>query len=101
METTMLRSVLHSMIAVGLTSGSITAQQPAKAVVASRVDSLADAYLSATHTPAISVAVLRGSDTLVMKGYGNASVEQHRAATASTVYRIGSITKQFTAAAVM
>ena len=51
--------------------------------------------------PPISVAVLRGCDTLVMKGYGDASVEAHRAATASTVYRIGSITKQFTSAAIM
>ncbi|HEY2162538.1 MAG TPA: serine hydrolase domain-containing protein, partial [Gemmatimonadaceae bacterium] len=70
-------------------------------VVTTRVDSLAAEFLARTHTPAISVAVLRGSDTLVMKGYGDASVELHRPATASTVYRVGSITKQFTAAAIM
>ena len=49
----------------------------------------------------MSVAVVRGRDTIVMKGYGLADVENDVAATAQSVYRIGSITKQFTAAAVM
>jgi len=97
----MLRRILHSVIAVCVATGVATAQQPSKSVLVSRVDSLGDAFRAATHTPAISIAVLRGSDTLVMKGYGDASIEAHRAATASTVYRIGSITKQFTAAAIM
>jgi CubicO group peptidase (beta-lactamase class C family) len=97
----MLRRLGYSVIAVGLAGGLAAAQQPAKSVVVSRVDSLAAAFLSDTHTPAISIAILRGSDTLVMKGYGDASVELHRPASASTVYRIGSITKQFTAAAIM
>jgi CubicO group peptidase (beta-lactamase class C family) len=49
----------------------------------------------------MSVAVVRGRDTVVMKGYGFADVENEVPATAQTVYRIGSITKQFTAAAVL
>ena len=50
----------------------------------------------------MSVAVVRGSrDTLVFRGYGYANVEHDVPATAQTVYRIGSLTKQFTAAAVM
>lgn len=79
----------------------VSAQQPSRAALLSRIDSLATGFLSATHTPAVSVAVLRGADTLVMKGYGDASIGARRAATASTVYRIGSITKQFTSAAIM
>ena len=49
----------------------------------------------------MSVAVVRGRDTIVMKGYGFADVENDVAATAQSVYRIGSITKQFTSAAMM
>ena len=49
----------------------------------------------------MSVAVVRGKDTVVMKGYGLADVENDVSATAQTVYRIGSITKQLTSAAVM
>lgn len=97
----MLRFLRYSAIAVGLAAATAGAQQPSKDEIAKRVDSLAADYLARTHTPAISVAVLRGSDTLVMKGYGDASVEHHRPATASTVYRIGSITKQFTSSEIM
>jgi len=97
----MLRRLVYSVISLAFASGLANAQQPSKDVVATRVDSLAAAFLANTHTPAISVAVLRGSDTVVMKGYGDASVELHRPATAATVYRIGSITKQFTSAEIM
>ncbi len=97
----MPRRLVYSMISLTLASGLANAQQPSKGVVATRVDSLAAAFLADSHTPAISIAVLRGSDTLVMKGYGDASVELHRPATASTVYRIGSITKQFTSSEIM
>jgi CubicO group peptidase (beta-lactamase class C family) len=95
------RSVAGASLAVLLSSLAVPAQQPSRAAIAGRVDSLSNAFIVATHTPAVSVAVLRGSDTLVMKGYGDASIEAHRAATASTVYRIGSITKQFTSATIM
>ena len=49
----------------------------------------------------MSVVVLRGDRTLVEKGYGVADRERGTRATPRTVYQIGSITKQFTAAAVM
>jgi D-alanyl-D-alanine carboxypeptidase len=44
---------------------------------------------------------VRDRDTLVMAGWGKADLENDVPATAHTVYRIGSITKQFTASAVM
>jgi D-alanyl-D-alanine carboxypeptidase len=46
-------------------------------------------------------ALVRGRDTLVHKAYGKADLENDVAATPAHVYRIGSITKQFTAAGVM
>lgn len=49
----------------------------------------------------VSVAVARGDRILLEKGYGLADRETGQAATAGTVYEIGSITKQFTAAAVL
>jgi D-alanyl-D-alanine carboxypeptidase len=96
-----MRIVLASSLALTLSAVSVQAQDAPHGVLVSRIDSLANAFIKNTHTPAVSVAVLRGSDTIVMKGYGEASVEAHRAATASTVYRIGSITKQFTSAEIM
>src|SRR5690349_15125846 len=71
------------------------------AALVARIDSLVKDYMALKKAPAISVAVVRGNDTLVMKGYGLANREANRSATASTVYRVGSITKQFTAAGIM
>lgn len=96
-----LRALVTLSLTLCFAALAARGQQPSRADIIGRVDSLAGAFIADTHTPAVSVAVLRGSDTLVMKGYGDASISAHRAATAATIYRIGSITKQFTAAAIM
>jgi CubicO group peptidase (beta-lactamase class C family) len=70
-------------------------------VVMHAADSIVDAILKRGRVAAVSVAVLRGRDTLVMKGYGMADLENDVPATPATVYRIGSVTKQFTSVAVM
>jgi len=77
------------------------AQESDDAAIIARIDSLAKDYMALKKAPALSIAVVRGRDTLVMKGYGLAGREANRAAAASTIYRIGSITKQFTAAGIM
>jgi CubicO group peptidase (beta-lactamase class C family) len=65
------------------------------------VDSLANAVIKQGPVAGLSIAVLRGRDTVVMKGYGFADIEHDVPATAQTVHRIGSVTKQFTSAAIM
>lgn len=66
------------------------------------VDSLVAAWRRETYAPGVSVAVVRGGrDTLVHRGYGVADVENGVPATPETVYPIASLTKTFTAAAVM
>ena len=70
-------------------------------VVAKATDSIASAILRRGRVAAMSIGVVRGRDTLVMKGYGMADVENEVPATAQTVYRIGSVTKQFTSVAAM
>lgn len=77
------------------------AQRPSRAAFRRTVDSLVTDALKEGPVAAMSVAVVRGRDTIVMKGYGFADVENDVPAAAQTVYRIGSITKQFTAAAVL
>lgn len=74
---------------------------PAPATVARIADSLAQAFLAEGNSPSVSVGLVRGSDTIVMKAWGLADIEQDVPATARTVYRIGSVTKQFTSAAVL
>ncbi len=53
------------------------------------------------HVPSIAVAVLRGRDTLLLRGYGLADRERKLPATPNTVYEIASLTKQITASAIM
>ena len=84
-------------------AGPIRAQTSSadKAALATRVDSLVKAYLAETHAPGLSVAVIRGRDTLMMAGFGLADRAKGKAATPATIYEIGSITKQFTSASIM
>lgn len=92
-------------VAVALTAASAAAtraqSRPPVAVVKHTVDSLAQAYISAQRAPGVSIEILRGRDTVVRAGYGFADLEQRVPASPATVYQIGSITKQFAAAAVM
>jgi len=67
----------------------------------SKIDSLAEAALTEGLGVGLSIGVKRGDDLLLAKGYGLADIENAVPATAETVYRIGSLTKQFTAAAIM
>lgn len=72
-----------------------------RAELVTRLDSLARAYLADGPSVGAAVAVVRGRDTLLLRGYGLADREVRRAATVDQRFRIGSLTKQFTAAAIM
>ncbi len=64
-----------------------------------QVDSLIRAYDGAV--PGASLLVLRDGKPLVQRAYGLSNLEQRVAATSATNYRLASVTKQFTAAAVL
>lgn len=96
-----MRRLSFTVIALLVVALPAAAQQTATASLEATVDSLVSATLRADRTPGMSVAVIRGADTLVMKGYGLADVEHDVPVTDRTVFRIGSLTKQFTSAAIM
>jgi CubicO group peptidase (beta-lactamase class C family) len=56
-----------------------------RGLVAHATDSIADAVIKRGRVAALSVGVIRGRDTLVMKGYGMAEIENDVPATARTV----------------
>lgn len=68
---------------------------------ADKVDSYINTQMRQLHIPGISLAVIRNGQIIKAKGYGVANVELYTPATKETVYEIGSMTKQFTATAVM
>jgi D-alanyl-D-alanine carboxypeptidase len=51
--------------------------------------------------PGMSVVVYKDGEPIAERGYGFANLEHSVHATAETVYQVGSLTKQFTAAAIM
>lgn len=66
-----------------------------------RLDAIAQQSLDDHAAVGLSLAVMRGGAVVWAKGYGYADIIEQRPATADTVYRIGSLTKQFTAAAIV
>ncbi|MFC1540139.1 serine hydrolase domain-containing protein [Gemmatimonadota bacterium] len=70
----------------------------------SAIDEQIDAYLTelyAADQPGAAVMVVRDGDVVYHRGFGLASVELGVAIEPGMVFRIGSVTKQFTAVAVM
>lgn len=74
-----------------------TAQLPSKDVVAARVDSMARAYMAGKAPASMSMAISRGSEMLVQRAWGVADITSNLPVTAASIYKIGSVSKQFTA----
>ncbi|MEJ2548421.1 MAG: serine hydrolase, partial [Gemmatimonadota bacterium] len=77
------------------------AQEARDGALKHRVDSLALAALESGPIAGLAIAVAQGGDRLIERGYGLADLENDVPVGPETVFRIGSITKQFTAAVVM
>jgi D-alanyl-D-alanine carboxypeptidase len=95
-----LRSGSIAAVASALASASLTAQAPSRAATVARIDSIVTAALAAPFS-GFQVAVVKGRDTLLMKSYGMANIELAVPVTNNSVFRIGSLTKQFTSSAIM
>jgi D-alanyl-D-alanine carboxypeptidase len=84
-------------------AGSANAQAAtsADAALSAKVDSIATQVLQATGVPSASVAVVTHGRLAYANAYGAAKLEPRAAATPDMRYAIGSISKQFTAAAIL
>jgi D-alanyl-D-alanine carboxypeptidase len=69
--------------------------------LAARMDDVAEQLLGESDVAGFSVAVSRGGSVVFADGYGFADLRRDVPASADTVYGIASITKQFTAAAML
>jgi len=69
--------------------------------IAAFIDSIGQRAVEAEEVVGLSIGLAQGDVILYAKGFGLANVELNVPATADTVYRIGSITKEFTAAAIL
>lgn len=77
------------------TAGVLSAQVPRS------IDTLIQHWMQAEHIPGLSVAVASHGKLLYSKAFGKSDVENNVPATIRTKFRLASISKPFTAAAVM
>src|SRR5262245_15475759 len=68
---------------------------------ADNVDDYIKAEMQKQHIPGLSLAVMKGGEIILAKGYGLANVEHQVPVKPETIFQSGSVGKQFTATAVM
>ncbi|HEX2640805.1 MAG TPA: serine hydrolase domain-containing protein, partial [Pyrinomonadaceae bacterium] len=92
-----------AILTVGIAlTGVVRGQSgPLSAEVTSRIDKIAADSLAKSGTPSASVAVVKDGQVAYLKAYGTARLEPNTPATPAMRYSIGSISKQFTAAAML
>ena len=87
--------MISRFIAIFLVAGVSLAQN-----VNSRMDQITQSYVSNKQFMG-SVLAAQGNEVLLSKGYGSANLEWEIPNTPSTKFRLGSVTKQFTAASIL
>ena len=71
------------------------------AVRADNTDDFVKAEMQKQHVPGVSVAVIKDGKIIKVEGYGLSNVELNVPARPDTVYKIGSVSKQFIASGIM
>lgn len=92
-------TIIANLFLVGVLAVRVVADSP-DPDLASKVDALFVGNVR-SNTPGAVVLVARAGKRVLERQYGLARVEPRTAVTADTRFRIGSITKQFTAAAIL
>ena len=95
---------INLAIAITLSSASVSHAQSAVSTdtaLARRVDSIANRALAVTGVPSATVAVVSHGRLVYTNAYGSAKLDPKIPATPAMRYALGSISKQFTAAAIL
>src|SRR5262249_44522288 len=88
---------LASVITLGASSVARPQVAADPGLLAAQLDELCAAAAARDDRAGITVGVVSGTSLMWTRSYGYADMEKKTPATRETVYRIGSITKQFTA----
>jgi D-alanyl-D-alanine carboxypeptidase len=96
-----LRRTLNALAILILCAFAANAQTQLSADVTEKIDKLVADTLSRTGVPSASVAVVKDGQIAYVKAYGDARLEPKLPAQSQMRYSIGSISKQFTAAAIL
>ena len=102
----LVKVLLRSIIAIGPALALVTCSPAPRGGIATDelaafVDSIIPAEMARERIPGAAFVFVQDGRVVLTRGYGMADVEQRREVDASTIWRIGSISKVFTATAVM
>ena len=98
-----MRKIYCLIATLGVAQLALAAQPPSLPddQVVARTRQVVEQIMQRPEAVGLSVAVARGDRVLLEQGVGKADLEFDVSANAQTMFRIGSITKQFTAASIM
>ena len=96
-----LTRAIAAALPVVVSLSTAGAQQRSRESIVAELDSIANSPIPENRAAGIGVAVVKGNDTLLFKGYGKAVVEWDIPMATDAMFEIGSVTKQFTAAAIL
>lgn len=92
-----MRRTLYSVLSLLFVFTSAYGVEPDK--LSSKVDSIF-AEFNSSDVPGCAVGVIHNGEYVIAKGYGSANLEHNIPISADSVFRIGSVSKQFTALAI-
>ena len=92
---------LGAIVSLFSTSSVANAQNSLSPELSSKIDKIAADTLASSGVPSASVVVVKDGQIAYLKAYGTARLETNTPATPAMRYSIGSISKQFTAAAIL
>jgi CubicO group peptidase (beta-lactamase class C family) len=84
-----------------LAAGAAESQSTLSPELRSKIDQIAQQSLKSTGVPSASIAVVQDGKIAYVQAYGDAKLDPQTPATPAMRYSIGSISKQFTAAAIL
>jgi CubicO group peptidase (beta-lactamase class C family) len=93
--------VVLSVVVVATFAAKVNAQSELSPELRTKIDKLANEALTKSGVPSASIAVVRDGKIVYLNAYGDARLEPKVAAKSEMRYSIGSISKQFTAAAIL
>jgi D-alanyl-D-alanine carboxypeptidase len=99
-----IKLALQTCVALANLTVSVPALSSTTAItptLAAQIDAAMTGDVSSGRVAGASVAILRDGKLIFAKGYGRSNLELATPVTRGTVFRIGSLTKQFTAAGVL
>jgi len=99
LKTLRVHSTIGALVMVAVSTCTVRAQSGR--TLAQRLDSIAGSGVARQLVVGSVIAVVKGNDTLLFKAYGKADVEWNVPMTTDAMFEIGSITKQFTAVAIL